>query len=240
MPAEFATWPREDAGGRARHPRPGRLSHPPRLRRLARRRVRARIRGATYQEIAARGGGIASTVRAHPRSLEADALHRRARGFLSAMAALGVTTVECKSGYGLEQRDRAPPAARSTSGWPRRGRSGSCRRCSRRTWCRPSTGSAATSTWHSWPTRSCPRSGPATSPDSATCSSRKARSRWRRRDGSSPPARRTASVPSSTPTSSPRSAGPSWPARWARPRPITWSTSPRPAFRRCAPRAPWR
>jgi imidazolonepropionase len=102
MPAEFATWPREDAGGRLVIP--GLVdchTH------LAFGGWRAdefalRARGATYQEIAAKGGGIASTV-ARTRHLDAETLLRRARGFLSGMAALGVTTVECKSGYGLER-----------------------------------------------------------------------------------------------------------------------------------------
>lgn len=59
-----------------------------------------RARGATYQEIARAGGGIASTVRA-TRAATADELASRSRGFLDAMTRLGVTTVECKSGYGL-------------------------------------------------------------------------------------------------------------------------------------------
>jgi imidazolonepropionase len=61
----------------------------------------ARLRGATYQELAAAGGGIAATVR-HTAALSDDALAARARGFLDGMARLGVTTVESKSGYGLE------------------------------------------------------------------------------------------------------------------------------------------
>ena len=60
-----------------------------------------RIRGRDYLEIAAAGGGIKSTVRA-TRVLDAEALLDRAHGFLSEMVALGVTTVEAKSGYGLD------------------------------------------------------------------------------------------------------------------------------------------
>lgn len=59
-----------------------------------------RCRGATYQEIAASGGGIMSTVRA-TRAASDDELFSRARRFSEAMTQLGVTTVECKSGYGL-------------------------------------------------------------------------------------------------------------------------------------------
>jgi imidazolonepropionase len=59
-----------------------------------------RIQGRSYQEIAAAGGGIASTVAA-TRATSAGALLDRCVGFADAMLALGVTTIECKSGYGL-------------------------------------------------------------------------------------------------------------------------------------------
>ncbi|MBA2457953.1 MAG: imidazolonepropionase [Gemmatimonadales bacterium] len=61
-----------------------------------------RIRGRSYLDIARNGGGIARTVRLTREATE-DALLERARGFLSEMLALGVTTVECKSGYGLDR-----------------------------------------------------------------------------------------------------------------------------------------
>lgn len=61
-----------------------------------------RIQGATYLDIAARGGGIASTVRQTRAASGAD-LEARARGWLAGMRQLGVTTVECKSGYGLDR-----------------------------------------------------------------------------------------------------------------------------------------
>ena len=60
-----------------------------------------RIGGRSYLEIAAAGGGIASTVRA-TRALDEEALFVRARGFAAEMVALGVTTIEAKSGYGLD------------------------------------------------------------------------------------------------------------------------------------------
>ncbi|MDE2943782.1 MAG: imidazolonepropionase [Gemmatimonadota bacterium] len=60
-----------------------------------------RIRGRDYLEIAAAGGGIASTVRA-TRALDEEELLARARDFLSGMVSLGITTVEAKSGYGLD------------------------------------------------------------------------------------------------------------------------------------------
>jgi imidazolonepropionase len=60
-----------------------------------------RIRGRSYLDIARAGGGIASTVR-QTRAATEQALRDRAAGFLQQMLALGVTTVECKSGYGLD------------------------------------------------------------------------------------------------------------------------------------------
>ena len=60
-----------------------------------------RIEGAGYLDIARAGGGIARTVRL-TRGAGEEALYRRARGFVREMVALGVTTIECKSGYGLD------------------------------------------------------------------------------------------------------------------------------------------
>lgn len=59
-----------------------------------------RLAGATYQEIAARGGGILSTVRATRAATEAQ-LVETGRKRLNALAASGTTTVEVKSGYTL-------------------------------------------------------------------------------------------------------------------------------------------
>jgi imidazolonepropionase len=61
-----------------------------------------RIQGRSYQEIAAAGGGIASTMR-KTRSARSTELVNRCREFLAEMTALGVTTVECKTGYGLDE-----------------------------------------------------------------------------------------------------------------------------------------
>jgi imidazolonepropionase len=60
-----------------------------------------RIGGASYQEIAAAGGGISSTVGA-TRSASLGELRRKSSRVLNAMLKLGITTVECKSGYGLD------------------------------------------------------------------------------------------------------------------------------------------
>ena len=60
-----------------------------------------RLAGASYQEIASAGGGIRSTVEA-TRNGSTEELERKAEDALSGMLSLGVTTVECKSGYGLD------------------------------------------------------------------------------------------------------------------------------------------
>jgi imidazolonepropionase len=61
-----------------------------------------RIAGATYQEIAAAGGGIQSTV-AMTRQASEDELLAQARQHLNWMLRGGTTTLEAKSGYGLDR-----------------------------------------------------------------------------------------------------------------------------------------
>src|SRR5271165_4946494 len=61
-----------------------------------------RLAGATYEEIARSGGGILSTVRATRAASEEDLLNAALRR-LDALVAEGVTTIEVKSGYGLEE-----------------------------------------------------------------------------------------------------------------------------------------
>lgn len=63
-----------------------------------------RCRGSDYAEIAARGGGIQRTVQA-TRAANANDLYERAHGLVLEMARLGITTIECKSGYGLTPED---------------------------------------------------------------------------------------------------------------------------------------
>jgi imidazolonepropionase len=60
-----------------------------------------RLAGATYEEIARAGGGIVSTVRATRGASPAE-LERQSEPRLSRLLAEGVTTVEIKSGYGLD------------------------------------------------------------------------------------------------------------------------------------------
>ncbi len=61
-----------------------------------------RLNGVSYAEIAAQGGGILATVRA-TRSASQEALVASARARLAHLLAEGVTTVEIKSGYGLDE-----------------------------------------------------------------------------------------------------------------------------------------
>ncbi|WP_394148271.1 imidazolonepropionase [Shewanella atlantica] len=60
-----------------------------------------RLQGASYEEIARSGGGIISTVKACREASEGE-LFELGRKRLNALAKEGVTTVEIKSGYGLE------------------------------------------------------------------------------------------------------------------------------------------
>jgi len=60
-----------------------------------------RLQGVSYAEIAAQGGGIASTVRA-TRAASEDELFASARQRVQALMRDGVTTIEIKSGYGLD------------------------------------------------------------------------------------------------------------------------------------------
>jgi len=63
-----------------------------------------RLAGATYEEIARAGGGIASTVAA-TRAASEQELTRTALPRLDALIAEGATTVEIKSGYGLSMAE---------------------------------------------------------------------------------------------------------------------------------------
>jgi imidazolonepropionase len=60
-----------------------------------------RLRGKTYEEIAQAGGGIQSSAQ-KVRKASAASLAQQARKFLDQFAAHGTTTLEVKSGYGLE------------------------------------------------------------------------------------------------------------------------------------------
>jgi len=77
----------------------------------------ARLAGKTYQEIAAAGGGILSTVAATRRAPEEELVGNVLRR-MDQMLAWGTTTAEAKSGYGLNQEDELKQlrAIRAASG----------------------------------------------------------------------------------------------------------------------------
>lgn len=64
----------------------------------------ARLKGTSYQQIAAEGGGILATV-GHTRGASADDLVGAMRPRLKQMLRWGTTTAEAKSGYGLNLDD---------------------------------------------------------------------------------------------------------------------------------------
>ncbi len=63
-----------------------------------------KLQGVPYLDILKRGGGILSTV-ANTRAASFDDLYDQARKSLGRMLSFGVTTVEAKSGYGLDQKN---------------------------------------------------------------------------------------------------------------------------------------
>jgi imidazolonepropionase len=65
-----------------------------------------RLAGASYEEIARAGGGIVSTVKA-TRAASEDELVAQSLPRLDALMAEGVTTIEIKSGYGLDAETEA-------------------------------------------------------------------------------------------------------------------------------------
>ena len=105
--------------------------------------LRLRQRGAGYLEVLAAGGGILATV-ASTRAASEDDLADHGRHWLDQMLPHGVTTVEAKSGYGLDRADRAAPHRGRRAARTPRGRSRSCRPSWARTPCRPSSATGRT------------------------------------------------------------------------------------------------
>jgi len=101
LPAQYATWPREDLHGA--WVTPGLVDCHTHLVYGGQRadEFAQRLAGVSYEEIARQGGGIVSTVRA-TRAASEDALFAQSAARLEALLAEGVTAVEIKSGYGLE------------------------------------------------------------------------------------------------------------------------------------------
>jgi imidazolonepropionase len=86
----------------------------------------ARMAGGDYRDVADGGGGILATHRAVAAASE-DTLVAVLRARLRRMASLGVTTVEVKSGYGLEpahERKQLRAIARAAAGGAGGGRAG--------------------------------------------------------------------------------------------------------------------
>ncbi len=101
LPSRFAAWPRVDSGRATAVP--GFVDPHTHLVFAGDRadEFDSRARGAAYLEILARGGGILDTVR-RTRQASDEELLLQARSRLERILAHGTTTVEVKSGYGLD------------------------------------------------------------------------------------------------------------------------------------------
>ena len=150
--------------------------------------LRRRLAGATYEAIAAEGGGIMKTV-ALTRAASETELADAARPRLDEMLAAGTTTCEAKSGYGLTTESELTQLRAIHAAQPQPHRSTSSRRFSARTTSRPSS------------RRGAPTTSPASIerddsarrrlkawPNGATCSATRASSRRRSRSRFSRPA----------------------------------------------------
>ena len=101
LPSAYRDWPSEDVRGRSVIP--GLVDCHTHLAFAGWRaeEFELRLKGKSYLEIAAAGGGIVSTMTRTRAASRAD-LMARCRSHLAAMAKLGITTIEAKSGYGLD------------------------------------------------------------------------------------------------------------------------------------------
>lgn len=101
LPAGYSSYEKLDCGGRLITP--GLIDCHTHLVHAGNRahEFELRLNGATYEEVARAGGGIVSSVR-NLRAASEDDLVRETLPRLDALIAEGVTTVEVKSGYGLD------------------------------------------------------------------------------------------------------------------------------------------
>ncbi|PIE13481.1 MAG: imidazolonepropionase [Rhodobacterales bacterium] len=101
LPSEFSALPSESLGGRL--VTPGLIDCHTHIVHGGDRAVEfeMRLNGASYEEVARAGGGIISTVKATRNATE-DALLADALRRVDVLIAEGVTTIEIKSGYGLD------------------------------------------------------------------------------------------------------------------------------------------
>lgn len=106
IPAGRADLPRTDLGGRLATP--GLIDCHTHLVFAGdrSREFELRLEGASYEEISKAGGGIRSTVEQVRHASEAE-LVRQSRPRLDALMASGVTTIEIKSGYGLDTENES-------------------------------------------------------------------------------------------------------------------------------------
>ncbi|MDE4134581.1 imidazolonepropionase [Phaeobacter sp. QD34_3] len=102
LPGAFDTWRRQDLEGRLITPALIDCHTHLVFAGDRAREFEMRLNGATYEELARAGGGIASTVAA-TRAASEEELIRTALPRLDALIAEGVSTVEVKSGYGLDR-----------------------------------------------------------------------------------------------------------------------------------------
>lgn len=101
LPGDHAAWPRTDLGGRLVTPAFVDCHTHLVFAGSRAREFEMRLEGASYEEVARAGGGIASTVRA-TRAAGEDELIAATLPRLDALLAEGVSLIEVKSGYGLD------------------------------------------------------------------------------------------------------------------------------------------